>query len=51
MTEDIVIAFYTGESIKDAIEVIMLVNSEYYINCMTESYMVVKGRGQFAFNH
>jgi hypothetical protein len=51
MTDDIVIAFYTGESMMDAIEVIILVNNEYYINCMTESYMVVKGQGQFTFNH
>ena len=35
----------------DAIEVVMFVDYAYYINLMTQSYMVVKGRGQFAFSH
>ena len=40
MSDDIVIAFYTGESIIDAIEVVMFFDYAYYINLMTQSYMV-----------
>jgi len=45
MTNDIVIAFYTGESIEDAVEVVMISGYEYYINLVNHSYLVVRGNG------